>query len=204
MKSNLLFTLLIAIMIMFSGTSYAQTEKGNWLVGGGLNFGYSSAESTSSISTSESSNISYTLFPTAGYFIADNLVVGTAMSVSGNRHEFDDDDDRVGRGSSWEVGPFARYYLDNNIFFSGRLGYGRSSQKTDVTIGTVESDSDIFTYSLAAGYAFFFNESISLEPQLSYTRISHNSEFEGSDTEYNSGSILFSVGFNIYLSGKAN
>jgi hypothetical protein len=57
----------ILIMVIVSLKVQAQTEKGTWILGGGVNF------------TSDKNNKSLSLAPSAGYFVMKDVAVGSLV-----------------------------------------------------------------------------------------------------------------------------
>ena len=72
--------------------AFGQTEKGTWLIGGGL-----------SLNTGQG-NGQFSFNPTAGNFVANNFVLGGKINI---------DYSKQGSIKSFGlgVGPFARYYI---------------------------------------------------------------------------------------------
>jgi hypothetical protein len=130
----------------------AQTSAGNMMVGGTIDFTSVSREGGSLNDAS-----SFTFSPSFGYFISDNLAIGSSLTLSSLRQ---------GTGSAktvttgFDVGPFVRYYkFTSNDRFAifGEAGLGFGTDKTDPAVGNV-THSNYITFSVAPGAAFFFNE----------------------------------------------
>lgn len=134
MRKIILTAILICIV---SVAAQAQTEKGNVMIGGGLQF-----------QTSEGTSL-FTADPNIGFFLANNFAAGaqiTLISTSGN--------------TVWGIGPYARYYFKGQpkgkffaqagVSFAGASGGGTSS-----------STSTAFQAKL--GYAVFLNKNVALE-----------------------------------------
>ncbi len=173
MKKSLL---VIAILTMaVTTTTYAQTSKGTWLLGGGGSF-----------SSSKNGDFKWTQFslsPDVGYFIMDNLGIGAAVSFSSYKEDGED------ASSTVSFGPFVRYYFlplgpKAKLFANGSFGFG--SQKF--------TDSESFTtWSLAAGPAIFLNPSVALEFTVGYNSV----KFKDADDPTNTFGV--NIGFQIHL-----
>jgi hypothetical protein len=158
-------------------------QKGNWLVGGslgslGLDFG--------------TGNFQVSLFPTAGYFLSDQAVLGAQTNFALYSNE-------GGTDVSYGFSPFIRYYLgagarDTGRFF-GELGLGGAGSALRGTTDSAIS----FLLGLRAGYAHFVGENVALESTVGYT-------FSGAEisTPYNVSGLNFAFGFQIYLPGRRN
>jgi hypothetical protein len=79
------FSTVFILILCFTITpsTFAQLQKGNFMVGGGLNYGISNTESFDLIGTeSELKSTVFLLKPKLGYLITDNLVIGFEGSYS--------------------------------------------------------------------------------------------------------------------------
>lgn len=158
-------------------------QRGNWLVGGslgslGLDF--------------STGNFQMNIFPTAGYFISDQAVLGAQTSLSVYSSE-------AGTDFGYGFSPFVRYYLgagarDTGRFF-GELGLGGAGSALRDSPNTAIA----FLLGLRAGYAHFVAENVALESTVGYTF----SEAEIS-TPYNVSGLNFAFGFQIYLQSRRN
>ncbi len=153
------FTLTLLCCILLSLNSFAQTDKGTWTVGSGLNFsgGKSGARSY----------ISFGLSPRAGYFLKDNWMLGASTLYSMRR----------GRGS-YEIqefggGLFSRYYFDLKRpkikpYFSLDIFYNRT-ERTAYTVPDIRRDVlEQYTFTPGGGLAMFLSPHVALELQADY------------------------------------
>ena len=164
--------LCLLIFILLSGGSFAQTQKGDWLVGGLLQ-----------LNTAKNST-SFEFSPNAGYFVLDNFAVGarlvTAYEQLGDLNI-----------TSFGFGPFARYYFSEKKikpFFAADFDFQNQKFKTD--LGSVTENA--FNYFLGGGVAFFINDNVAVEGLLGY-RHTKVKEEEGN------GGLNFRVGFQVYI-----
>lgn len=82
------------------------------------------------------------LSPSAAYFVIDNLAVGANLSLT------------IADGyTGFGIGPFVRYYLDMGVFGQAGLQYVNQDALGSYT-----------RFSVGAGYAFFLNDAVSIEP----------------------------------------
>ena len=137
----------LSMLMLFSAASYAQIQKGSFLVGASSNLGFSSN------STEGDDNVNvFTLDLKTGYFLVDNFALGVKFGYS--KYSYGDND-----GSNTVIGLFGRYYVNGKIF----AGAGYSSTKPD------NSDA-LNSMSLELGYAAFITNNIALEPSISYVK----------------------------------
>jgi hypothetical protein len=173
MKKKLHSTgLCLFLILIFSGDVFAQTDKGDWLVGGLLQ-----------LNTAKNST-SFEFSPNAGYFVLDNFAVGaklvTAYEQLGDLNI-----------TSFGFGPFARYYFSEKKikpFFAA--DFDVQNQKFKTSLGSVTENA--FNYFLGGGAAFFITDNVAVEGLLGlrHTKVK---EEEGN------GGLNFRVGFQVYI-----
>ncbi len=162
------FTLILALA--FSSAALAQTEKGRWILGAQIgNFTYQDQFSVKSFSGN--------LTPSAGYFVADGLALGTGIPFSFSTQK----GNGVGiygshsSGTSIGLAPFVRYFIGKNRlkpYLGVAYSYSKSNSKntqsdfngsTDLTS---KGHSTAFTPTL--GVAYFFTRNLALNAGLNY------------------------------------
>lgn len=203
---------LFVIFIFLSFTLFAQdddarpTDKGSFLVNGALGFNVSKVDMPESI-FKDISRFNVSLSPRAGYFVIDRLAVGLETSFTFSREKIDyvdvtfpidyvsDLEDQITTTTMLSAGPFVRYYLKNGIFAEASIGFGKLNSKRDDYLGTLELERNFFSYELGVGYAIFFNNSVSLEPFLSY-QFEEQTENENETT---TSGLNLGVGFTFYF-----
>jgi outer membrane protein W len=179
MKTKVLtIALLGSLFLLSSLSSYSQTEKGTWMLGGYASTGL----------TFESDNNSFGIIvsPGIGYFMSDNLAIGLGIPLLLSTEE-------NYRYIAYGISPFIRYYFGTPselmFFVTGSFGIDGWSSKYD---DTTNSSSSI-TGKAGVGCTYFLNESIGLETILGYTYD------KPKDYDPTSG-ISLSIGFQIYFS----
>jgi Outer membrane protein beta-barrel domain len=162
----------IALLIILATSANAQTEKQDWMVGGGIR-----------LNTSKN-NTEIAFEPNAGVFVINNLAVGGNLmldySKTGNT-----------KVTNFGAGPFARYYFTNaNVrpMFHGSINY--LSQRVKVPANT--SSNNGISFFFGGGVAIFVGEQSSLDilAGYDYTKYKH---FDGS------GGFSLTIGFQVYL-----
>lgn len=155
--------------------SRAQTEKGNFLLGGSFNF------------TSEKKDEGYPktnsfgIGPHLGYFINDNFVIGLEASYYHSRTKsFIDHDNKLPspnrsysteyKGYGFSIAPFVRYYVNLSPKFKF---FGTLSANAGKTIGrSIDEYQNKYTYKyvskyydarLSPGFAFFPTKKFAIE-----------------------------------------
>ena len=171
MKKNVFSVMLVFLACGFAAT--AQTEKGNWLVGGDVKLNTANKNTTIAFS------------PSAGYFIANNLAVGANVLFSYTKVN-------DAKTTSIGAGPFARYYFGTmNIrpFVFGDVNFVSTKTKVNSTATTSTGSS----YDLGAGLAAFINRNVAIEGKAGYNHVAY-------EKQDGSGGSALSIGFQVYLS----
>lgn len=162
MKSILTILLLL---LCISFTAKCQLDKGIWLVGGTGNFLSSKNTYTSPTYSSVSDRIDVKISPNLGYFIADKFGVGLRTSFSKYKEQVNGAGGLTSNVSSFEFGPFARYYFlqsDKRYNILADMCYQYGIYYSKPTKGNIN------TFSASAGTVVFFNSSVGLEFLLGY------------------------------------
>ncbi len=195
------FKIVLSILVLSSFAAFGQTEKGNFLIGASTGINYSAIKTTGNNVTTETRQI--IIAPEGGYFIIDNLAIGLNTTFSSSKT------DNNTKTNSFVALPFAKYYfLKGNIRVFGQVGYGFGRIKSDVVtttpfgtpvLGNVTSDLNSFL--ISAGGAFFINKFLSIELFLNYTKQNADStnSFNTGVFEQSQSGLTSSVGFFIFL-----
>lgn len=161
-----------ALLFIFFTRLNGQTEKGDWMVGGGLRLNTSS------------NNTEIAIEPNAGIFVINNLAVGGSISLDYTKSG----DTKV---TSFGLGPFLRYYFTNakaRPLLQGNTNYLSRKVKTPSTTSTNNG----LNFFLGGGAAIFVSDQVSLDILLGYDHTKYK-DFDGS------GGFAFTVGFQVYL-----
>lgn len=145
--------ILIVALLLTGGYfgAKAQTEQGNWLVGGNV-----------SLNTAKN-NTNIGLTPSAGYFVLRNLAVGAALGLDYTK-------EGTNKVTSFSLGPFARYYfgtLNVRPFADAELGFQSTKYKSSTTSNSYNNTQ----YFLGGGLAAFINRNVAIEALAGYKHI---------------------------------
>lgn len=187
MKTLTLFFFIVFATLL---TANAQITKGNWMVGGSANFGFSQAESSGNGFSSSGKASGFTIAPNIGYFIKDKFVIGAVPSFS-----FSNPEGSNNNGTSYGIGPFIRYYFlkpESKVNLLAQIRYGFGKGKSQSSQGSNTSG-----YGLKAGPVIYFNSSVGLEFTLDYSYSKIKSD--NSDNVANFKNLNFGFGFQIHL-----
>ena len=225
--------LLMVIAFTLTSALFAQNKKGNWLVGvgiggGGASFSKSESSNTTNANINKSDSHGFNIYidPSAGYYVSDNIVIGTYLGLSFSSYKTDNTNTTstfTSKGKSHYVNlslyPYARFY------FGGKTN---GSPFAEVDAGTTFYPSYKGTYSpstgtgyeysydkynswnagLKIGYEHFINQLIGIEYYIGYSyswyRYSQFYDYTtGTDYTYtyknHSNNINFGAGLEIHL-----
>lgn len=184
--------LLIAAIAVCSLKASAQTEQGNILLGGSVNY-----TSTKSDADDAEAVNTFSIMPQVGYFVADNIAVGTGIGYMSIRTDFPVVDNV--KLNAFAIAPFGRYYksISDQFKFFGQLA-------VPMAFGTLDADADedlkttSVGVSLSPGFAFFPTKKFGIE--LGFSGISYTNtkvKFDGEEIE-GAGSDTFSIGADFF------
>ena len=170
-------TLLFILMITSIAALQAQTNRGDWMVGGNVR-----------INTTES-NKEVTIQPMAGYFFAKSFAAGSELKMSFSKFG-------GGKSTSWGIGPFARYYFNlNNSSFKPLVHSSFTFESVTTRQNSVKNRNSVTSLFIGGGAAYFINENVALEAIAGYNR----SKYENLDSQ---GGFAFRMGFQVHLLGR--
>lgn len=179
--------ILTLLLLFFSYLSNGQITKGNWLVGGNINFSSLSAESEAG--TKGTTSFAIQIAPDVGYFIANNFAAGLKITFGKQGYK--------ATGTSIystytdaDFGPFIRYYFlpvdkQLNILLEGSYQHG-------FTKGDYNRVSKN-TFSFDIGPVVYFNTSVGLEFLIGYSTCKYVG-FSG-----NNNTIQAGLGLHVHL-----
>lgn len=148
------FYLTLAAVAALTFASKAQTEKGNFVLGGGLGF------NTESVKDADDKATSFNILPSVGYFVSDNISVGLGLGYAWSKEENGIEEATVG---AFSVAPFSRWYSANGpVRFFGQLSVPMAwgnLKENDEKVGNVSN----YGVELAPGVAYFPTSKIGLE-----------------------------------------
>ena len=198
----------------------AETEAGTFLLemgGDGISFTSQSVSSIDGIGDAEFKDqydkinvSSFGIKTMAGFFVADGLAIGLALSSKSTTISIeynsdtgmDDPDDQV--TTSLVIAPTVRYYIGESGVWS-QVSYGFGSSGTDYGQDDYEPTA-ISALSFGAGYAISLNDYISLNPSLGYSLITQTDKDAGFDSDgdeadrvTNKGGLTFAFSLNAHL-----
>ncbi len=171
--------ILVFTAFLTNQTILAQTDQGQWLLGGSISY------TNESVSGSSGSSSTFQIAPNAGYFIREDLAVGGLFDFSSQSSSGSSSSQ-----SDFIFAPFARYYftpIGDHAKLFGQFSFGFGSQSSG------GSSTSLTRWELKAGPAFFLTKNVALEATLFYNSFS----VSGSSASRNTFGI--GAGFQIHL-----
>ena len=155
---------LLIVAVAFASATYAQTEKGNWMVGSDLAFSFESQKTTKETANTKSDNTvsTFKIVPNLNYFVINNLAVGLGLEYHNKKVKGASDST-----NTFIVAPNAHYYfpIGGNLapFVGAKVGYAwksEGSNDSDKARGLVVGGK--------AGIAYFVNNGAALTGYVGY------------------------------------
>lgn len=197
MKKTVILIFVSIALLLSQEQIKAQTEKGNFLVGGSSNLGFTSYGTkweTDYGSGEQGKFRNLDLTVQSGYFVFNNFAAGLGIPFSYSK-EIEDNDYYV--SSSITFIPFVCWYFGKGKlkpFIAGGIGpgWGKEHYSSDIDL---KIPTKILACEIDGGLAVFLNEHISLDFGLGYAYTSTKWTDEDSNMNYKTSSS--GVGFNI-------
>jgi opacity protein-like surface antigen len=186
MKRFFLLSLLVtSISFVFA---QGNINKGDWLVGGDIDFSSNKFKS----STSRTTDISFS--PSLAYFFANQLAGGVSVNLGSSKSGSGNNEYKSTNNFFL---PFVRYYFlpstkSVNLFADAGYGFGRYKNTTG---STTSSEGSYNGFDLMAGVSSFVTPSVALRFGVGYGSFNYDN-----DDEYNE--VYVTIGFNIHLPGS--
>lgn len=210
MKNFHLFIFLFLFTLQYS---FAQvTEAGNFMIGSTL--GLSSAQSRitqidsgGEESEETPSSTQFSIAPSIGYFILDQLAVGIGMDYT--LSQVDNSNEDYTRDSDLLFGPFARYYLmtgdDSAFFLEANFGFGNARDDKEIGGQKQKINTNIFAMGFGPGFTVVSSGSVGIEALVKYNfaKSDFDTEIAGvrQQTISRTNQFDFSVGLRYYFGG---
>lgn len=168
------FTCCLLFLFSFAAIAHAQTDKGDWMMGGSL-----------SLNTAKKAT-EFSFTPNVGHFFGQNFAAGAEMIISfsklGDIHT-----------SELGIGPFARYYfaLKEPVFKPFVHGAFKVNSVRTKFEGTSETETGT-GFILGLGGAYFINDNVAIDGLAGYNHTKV-------ENEHSYGGFIFRLGFQVHL-----
>jgi hypothetical protein len=197
-----LISLLLVGFIGFKGI--AQHSQGNISVGGTFNLQFTTNKTESSNNSQTTSKVtSFTLLPSAEYFIANDLSLGLGIgyTLSRTKDETHSTYEYIYTERRFILNPYVRKYWGlgdrASIFAQASLTYGFGKDIEDYkysnTTTTYKYDASQFSLGISPGVQLQVSGSIALEAAFGFVGYTHESVDTGSNSSASAGSVIFNL-----------
>lgn len=190
---KLVLSLLAVSAIAF--TTQAQTEKGNFVVGGTVQY------QSEKVDGANKADKTFQIVPSVGYFVANNIAVGTGI---GYQYAKEYNTASTLQSSAFVINPFARAYkgVNDQFKFFGQLSVPMSFGNTKA--GDVNGDNmtkvgknNNIGVALSPGFAFFPSKKFGIE--FAVKGISYNdNKLENANGDKIGGDKNFNIGADFF------
>lgn len=152
----------------------------------------------SSEKTGDVKSTDFTIAPSVGMFVSDNIAVGLEVGFSSSKDENPPAEDI--KTTMFMVGAFGRYYTTpkNDFSFFAELGVFYGSQKIEQDPNELKTD--VFGAQLTPNISYFVSEHFALEAgfgALSYTNSKPDADGAESTNNFSLGLDLTSINFGL-------
>lgn len=193
MKKILVLVISLVCMNLIS----AQTEKGKFVVSGatGLQFASMKTEHSSNMfSGIKVTTNTFSIMPSFGYYIIDNLAVGVLANYASTTIKNDGFKDT---SSSLALMPFGSYYFPVEGNFRPAVQFGAGLASTAYGSND-ENKFSGFVVNFGGGASYFLNDKIAVDFGLSYTSGTLKNK-ENSDYEIDQNNLAGSIGLSLFF-----
>lgn len=179
-------------------TSQAQTDKGQFIVGGNIHYSTSKSDADNA-----KASHSFSIVPNVGYFVDNNIAVGTGIGYQSAKSS---NPGTYGKSEAFVISPFGRYYVpiaDKFQFFgqlSVPMAFGTTkATDADLKVGDKTGSSTSIGVALSPGFAYYPSKKIGIEFALNGASYNHYTlENADGDKIKGQGSEAFSIGTDFF------
>jgi outer membrane protein len=192
----------LAIALAFTNLIFEQTEQGKFVLSGATGLQFISSNIDYEYDGQSLRNVtqsSFSIMPSIGYFVMDNLAVGLSANFSSTTQKNEGAKYTV---SSTMLLPTAIYYFPVEGQFKPLLQVGAglmsTKEKDSYNGDTYEDKMSGLALNFGGGAAYFINDYVSLNFGLSYT-MANLKYSDDSDAVQKQGNFAANIGFSVFL-----
>lgn len=187
----------------FFGVLQAQTEKGNWVIGGSTNLGFNSVTTTYKYDRRSADGPKISTFnftPSVAYFVDDNIAVGVDISYASitQKYEYDGGSDEKYTTSTFSLMPTATYYFKSAGKALPYLGAGLGVASSKEDDGYDDYTTTGFAWKAKGGVVILLNQTVGLDLGLSYTNTNGKNK-DNDDLKIKTGAVGVTAGISVFL-----
>ncbi|MDV3661063.1 hypothetical protein CMU70_11395 [Elizabethkingia anophelis] len=174
--------LLVSACALLALTVCAQTKKGNWVVSGSTTLGFDNTNTEfkrGNVSISGPKINRFTITPSAGYFVMDNLSVGLDLEFTSRSTKYEEDDIKD-TNNAFAILPTATYYFtDNKVikpYIGAGIGYASIAETEESRGRSYHDTTNGLAWKVKGGVAYFLRRNVAADLGISYSQFSSNDE----------------------------
>ena len=193
--------LIVTILFFFALNIGAQTQQGKIFVSADSKIagtiGSTSLKYDGTTVGSSTTSLQFNLSPSVGYFLIDNFVVGLTIDLTTQSLKAGSEKQT---STTYAVGPMGRFYIGTSnvkpfVGASFLLG-SQSSTYTPSTGSAISSGASGIIVMAGGGIAFYVNDHVAIEGQISYMGESLKNKDDSKEVE-KANQIYLAVGFSL-------
>lgn len=195
------------ISFLFTISSFAQFNRGDFLIGGGLGLSYSNTSTSLEQDgveedLGETTTFIYDVVPKIGYFFTNNFAGGLQFEITSSTTKTEKE---TNFSNKLLTGPFVRLYqpIGNSnaaIFLSSNVGFGRTS----VGEGNNIASTSLFGVGVGPGFTLLSNSMVGIEALFNYNFVTGSTMINDVVNRETVGEFDLSLGVTIYFSRNGN
>ena len=213
-------TIIILLSFLFFSKANAQILKGSIPLAGSVSFNNNSNSWKDTLQSLTTNNLTYSVAPTIGYFITNNLAVGLGISYSYSKSLWEEHDGasnsikKITISDNLQFAPYLSYYIhlsdkayvsiNGSVGYTMPLSYDNKTEYYSTTGTTVTENKKVNSYSinanLAPGVLYFINNKFALKGSIGslYYNYYHS---QNNNVSYSNYQNSTTSGLNFNLSG---
>jgi len=199
--------LLLAGAVALFGLSNAQMTKGDWVISGNTGMGFNSVDTKTKVGgqSYDGPKVStFSITPSAGYFVIDKLAVGIDLGFTSITTKEDGDKTTI---SSFSAMPTATYYFANSSklvpFLGAGIGYASNKTKETYSGSSDEYTADGLAWKVKGGVTYMATQSLGINLGVSFDQFSNKETYMGTEFKNTVNTFGVNVGFSYFIKSKA-
>jgi outer membrane protein len=199
--------LLLAGAVALFSLSNAQMTKGDWVISGTTGLGFNSIDTKTKVGgeSYDGAKVStFSITPSAGYFVIDKLAVGIDLGFTSITTKEDGDKTTI---SSFSAMPTATYYFANSSklvpFLGAGVGYASNKTKETYSGSSDEYTADGLAWKVKGGVTYMATQSLGINLGVSFDQFSNKETFMGTEFKNTVNTFGVNVGFSYFIKSKA-
>lgn len=204
----------IGAFVLFVLTN-AQMTKGDWVISGNTSVGFNSTNTYTKVNGAkygETKISSFSVTPSAGYFVIDGLAVGIDLGFNSITTKENSNKTTV---SSFSVMPTATYYFKTGTKFIPFLGFGigystnklkydfDSSSIDPLLLLETETVTDGLAWKVKGGVTYMATQSLGLNLGLGFDQFYTKDTYSNVEYKTSTNNFGVSAGFSYFIKSKA-